>query len=89
MLKILALSLLAAVASYLVAAFGGGLLVAVLSNNPHDRGVEAAMTGAFVFGPLAAVLGFVFAFGVLRARRSRGASAALRQPSDTDSSAHP
>jgi hypothetical protein len=71
MARTLSLSLLAAAASYLLGAFAGGWLVSILSNNQHDRGVEAAMTGAFVLGPLAAVLGFGVAFGVLMARRSR------------------
>ena len=47
-------------------AFGGGYLITVLSSNQHDRSVEAAMTGAFVLGPLAAVIGFVI--GAVRAR---------------------
>jgi hypothetical protein len=71
MLKTLTLSLLAAVASYLVGAFGGGWLVSVLSTNQHDRGVEAAMTGAFIFGPLAAAAAFVIVFVALLSRRRR------------------
>ncbi len=31
----------------------------MLSSNSHDRDLEAAMAGAFVFGPLAALVGFV------------------------------
>ena len=53
-----------AVPSYLLGAFGGGYAVSLLSSNQHDRSVEAAMTGAFVLGPLAAILGFVI--GVIR-----------------------
>lgn len=46
-------------AAYLVGAFGGGLLLYDLSSNTHDASVEAAITGAFVFGPIAALVGFV------------------------------
>ena len=54
-------ALLCAVAAYLIGAFGGGALVSVFSTN-QDKSVEAAMTGAFFFGPLAAVIGFVIGF---------------------------
>lgn len=63
------LGLLAALAGYLAGAFGGGALLLALSSNTHDRGLEAAMTGAFVFGPAAAIIGFLVAF--LRAGRRR------------------
>ena len=43
----------AAIASYVAGGFLGGWLVSVLSSNTHDVSVEAAMTGAFVIGPLA------------------------------------
>ena len=48
-----------AVPAYLLGAFGGGFLLYSLSSNQHDRSLEASMTGAFVLGPLAAVLGFI------------------------------
>ena len=51
-----------AVLGFAVGAAGGGLLVDALSSNVHDRSVEAAMTGAFLLGPLAAVIGFVVGF---------------------------
>ena len=54
-----------AIPAYLVGAFGGGFLVSLLSSNTHDRLVEAAMTGAFVLGPLAGLIGFVV--GAVRA----------------------
>lgn len=54
-------AMLWAVPGYLAGAFAGGLLVSVLSSNTHDRSVEAAMTGAFVFGPLCAVVAFAIA----------------------------
>jgi hypothetical protein len=53
-----------AVVGYIVGAFGGGALVSVLSQNSHDRSVEAAMTGAFVTGPVVAVIGGIV--GMLR-----------------------
>ena len=51
--------------AYLLGAFGGGYLVSVLSSNTHDRSLEAAMTGAFLFGPIAGIIGFVI--GAVRA----------------------
>jgi len=59
MSKRIVMGLLGAVVGYLGGAFGGGYLVSVLSSNAHDRDLEAAMTGAFVTGPLAAVVGAV------------------------------
>lgn len=51
----------------LVSAFGGyvgGFLIGMavvtaLSSNRHDKSMETAMTGAFVFEPLGAVLAMV------------------------------
>ncbi len=48
---------LGGVAGYAIGAFGGGSLVSLLTSNTHDPGVEAAMTGAFVLGPLGAAAG--------------------------------
>ena len=62
----LAFGFLWAVPAYLVGAFGGGYLVSVLSSNTHDRSVEAAMTGALLYGPIAGIIGFVV--GVMRTR---------------------
>jgi uncharacterized membrane protein YfcA len=58
----LVIGFLSGLVGYLLGAIGGGLLVALLSSNTHDRSVEAAMTGAFVLGPLAAIVGFVIGF---------------------------
>lgn len=58
----------AAIVSYVVGGFLGGWLVSILSSNTHDVSVEAAMTGAFVFGPLAGLIGFIAAFLVSRRR---------------------
>jgi hypothetical protein len=63
-----AFGLLWAVPAYLLGAFGGGYLISVMSSNTHDRSVEAAMTGALVCGPIAAIIGFVV--GAARASRS-------------------
>lgn len=51
-----ALSLGLGVVGYAVGLFGGIGLVYLLSSNQHDVSVEAAMTGAFVVGPLTALL---------------------------------
>jgi hypothetical protein len=58
-----------AVCGYLIGAFGGGFLINALSSNQFDRSVEAAMTGAFVTGPLAGIVGFVVGFA--RSGRAR------------------
>jgi len=65
--------LLSAVAGYPLGAFVGYFLIQWFSSNTHDRSVEAAMTGAFVVGPLGAVIGFVVGL-VLGGRLSRTAS---------------
>ena len=66
MARRLAIALVWAVAGYLVGAFGGGYAISVLSSNSHDRSVEAAMSGAFVTGPIGAVMGALV--GALRTR---------------------
>jgi hypothetical protein len=58
-MKTFGLSLLAALIGYVVGLFGGMGLVNLLSSNTFDRSLEAAMTGAFVVGPLVAVLAFL------------------------------
>lgn len=55
-----------AIAAYCAGAFADGYLVYLFSTNRHDRDLEAAMTGAFVIGPLAGLIGLVA--GVIRAR---------------------
>ena len=52
---------------YLCGAFGGGLLVAQATSNSFDPDVEAAMTGAFVIGPLVGIVAFII--GAVRAGR--------------------
>ncbi len=70
MLKIIGFSLLALVVGYGVGLFGGMWLVNTFSNNPRDRELEAAMTGAFVIGPLVAILALIgtLIFLLVRAR---------------------
>ena len=48
-----------AAAGYVVAAVVGYFLILQFSANVHDRAVEAAMTGAFVAGPIGAFVAFV------------------------------
>jgi Na+/proline symporter len=57
-----------AIPSYIAGAVAGGLLVQLFSSNVHDRSLEAAMTGAFFAGPIAALAGFIA--GILFAGRS-------------------
>ncbi|HKD17681.1 MAG TPA: hypothetical protein VKG23_07405 [Thermoanaerobaculia bacterium] len=61
-----------AAGGYLLGAIVGYFLIATLSNNVHDRSVEAAMTAAFVVGPFGAVIAFVVGvvFGGTKSRRA-------------------
>ena len=61
-MKRIGVGVLGAVGGYIVGALIGYLLIEALSSNVHDRSVEAAMTSAFVLGPLGAVVGFVVGF---------------------------
>jgi hypothetical protein len=51
--------LLYAVGGYFLGALASYFLILQLSANTHDRALEAAMTSAFFFGPLAAVIAFI------------------------------
>jgi len=64
--------LLWAVGGYVVGAFGGGALVSAFSSNVHDRSVEAAMSGAFFFGPMLAVAAFITALVWRRSAKKNG-----------------
>ncbi len=57
---------------YLAGAFGGGWAVSQFSSNVHDRSVEAAMTGAFFFGPALAIAAFVAALVWRRSAQKSG-----------------
>jgi hypothetical protein len=59
----------AAVAGYCFGMLSGMFLIEAFSSNRHDQSVEAAMTGAFVVGPLMAVSAVIMVL-VVRARRS-------------------
>jgi len=63
------IGLLCGIGGYILAAAVGYFLVLQLSSNRHDRGLEAAMTSAFFFGPLGAVIAFVV--GIIRGGRRR------------------
>lgn len=52
---------------YVAMALLGYALIGQFSTNVHDRQLEAAMTAAFVTGPLGAVFGFIVGF--IRGRR--------------------
>ena len=57
-----ALSFAVGLLGYVVGLFGGLGLMLLLSSNQHDRSTEAAMTGAFVVGPLTALLFAIVSF---------------------------
>jgi hypothetical protein len=61
------LALVFAVGGYILAAGLGYFLIRQFSANVHDRDLEAAMTGAFVAGPIGAMVAFVIGF--VRSRR--------------------
>lgn len=67
MLRRVGFGILWGIGGYLCGAFGGGFLISQLTSNNFDGSVEAAMTGAFVTGPLAGVMAFVI--GAVRAGR--------------------
>jgi hypothetical protein len=69
-MKRLGLSLIYAIGGYLIAALVGYFLIGQFSSNTHDRAVEAAMTSAFVLGPLGGVAGFIVGF--IRSGRRAG-----------------
>ncbi len=77
-MKRLGMALLWAVGGYLLFAIVGYFLIGWLSSNVHDRSVEAAMTSAFVLGPLGAVLAFIL--GLVRGGRASG-SVGAKDPS--------
>jgi hypothetical protein len=68
-MKTFALGVLAALGGYIIGMLGGMFLIEAFSSNRHDRSVEAAMTGAFVVGPLMAVVAVIVVL-VIRAQRA-------------------
>jgi hypothetical protein len=69
-MKRFGLGLFFALGGYLMAAAAGYFLIGQFSSNTHDRDLEAAMTSAFVLGPLGAAAGFVA--GLVRGGRKTG-----------------
>ncbi len=57
----------ALVAGYAAGALIGAVLIETFSGNRHDRSLEAAMTGAFVTGPLGGLAGLLVALSWRRA----------------------
>ena len=66
MLAKIGLVILVTLVGYVAGAFGGGFLVSALSSNRHDKSVEAAMTGAFVIGPIVAIIAFIIVLLVVK-----------------------
>jgi hypothetical protein len=69
LMKTFGLAVLAAIGGYLIGLFSGMFLIEAFSNNSHDRSLEAAMTSAFVVGPLTAATAVIMVL-IARARRS-------------------
>ena len=61
-MKRIGVAFLYAIGGYIISGVVGYFLVDSLSPNTHDKSVEAAMTGAFVFGPLGALVAFVIGY---------------------------
>jgi hypothetical protein len=62
------------IAGYVAGGVLGYMLVMGLSQNQHDIEVEAAMTGAFVVGPLVGLAGAIVGFVRRPGRRTTGQS---------------
>jgi len=58
-MKAFGVVLLAAILGYIVGLFGTMAAIELFSSNTHDKSMEAAMTGAFVGGPLIAVISMI------------------------------
>ena len=58
-MKRFGLSVVAALAGYVLGAVAGYFIIDALSPNTHDRSLEAAMTSAFLTGPIGAIIAFV------------------------------
>lgn len=54
-------AVLGLIAGYVIGATLGAAGIELLSSNSHDRSMEAAMTGAFVTGPIGAIFGVIAA----------------------------
>lgn len=67
-MKTFGVVLLAAILGYVVGVFGVMAAIEIFSSNQHDKSLESAMTGAFVGGPLIAVISVIV---ILTLRRKR------------------
>jgi|GEM_PF-3550769 len=72
-MKTFGLTLLVAIAGYLVGALVGVLLVQLFSTNQFDKAMEAGMVGAFFVGPIAALLSVII-FLITQFTRSKRTS---------------
>jgi hypothetical protein len=66
----LSLAVLAGIGGYAAGLLGGSVLIEAFSSNIHDKSMEAAMTGAFVVGPLMAAVAVIVVM-IFRYRRAR------------------
>lgn len=69
-MKTFGVALLAGILGYIVGLFGTMAAIELFSSNQHDKSLEAAMTGAFVGGPLIAMLSVVVILSIRRKRSS-------------------
>lgn len=65
-LKVIGVALMSAFGGYIGGVPLGVLLVETLSTNRHDQSAEAAMTAAFVIGPIVALAAAVAGVAVYR-----------------------
>lgn len=68
-MKTVGIALLAAILGYIVGLFGTMATIELFSSNTHDKSMEAAMTGAFVGGPLMAVVSVIVILALRRKPR--------------------
>jgi len=68
-MKTFGVALLAAILGYIVGLFGTIAAIELFSSNQHDKSLEGVMTGAFVSGPLIAVISVIV---ILALRRKQG-----------------
>lgn len=67
-MKTVGIALLAAIVGYVVGLFGTMTAIQLFSSNQHDKSMEAAMTGAFVGGPLIAIISVIVIVALRRKR---------------------
>ncbi|MCC6140817.1 MAG: hypothetical protein IT389_09420 [Nitrospira sp.] len=68
-MKTVGIALLAAILGYIVGLFGTMAAIEIFSSNTHDKSMEAAMAGAFVGGPLIAVISVIAILFIRRTRK--------------------